>query len=203
MLMILVDLTSLMLIFSHQISIQGRESYLGDLVTPLLPPPPTPPPPPPPLLPNWHCVQTLGVIDNTSIDTAKLRSLMPVWITFIFIQSHRKMKIKNFCVHLLATWSINLDEIQYATTILDLLKLMLNLFCTSSIQGREFCWLDFMRCMFSIVMFQEPCKMIYFKLGIMLITTKLYSVIPVRITLMSTQRHRVTGNLELVQSFCW
>ena len=38
-------------------------------------------------------------------------------------------------------------------------------------------------------------------LGMMLDTTKLYSLIPARATLMFTQGHRVTENLELVQSF--
>ena len=42
-----------------------------------------------------------------------------------------------------------------------------------------------------------------FKFGMMLSTTNLYSLIPVWMTLMFTQGHRVTGKLELVQSFCW
>ena len=35
-----------------------------------------------------------------------------------------------------------------------LLKLMLNFVCTSSVQGKELCWCDCMKCMLSIVMWQ-------------------------------------------------
>ena len=51
-------------------------------------------------------------------------------------------------------------------------------------------------------MCQDTCEPICFKLGIMLNTTKHYSLIPVLMTLMFTQGHRITGKLELVQSFC-
>ena len=84
-----------------------------------------------------------------------------------------------------------------------LLKLMRKLFCTSNIQGRELCWHDFMTYMFNIVMYRDTCDPICFKLGMMLHTTKLYCLIPVWMTLMFSQGHRIIGKLELVQSFCY
>ena len=33
--------------------------------------------------------------------------------------------------------------------------------------------------------------------------TNLYTLIPVWMTLIFTQGHRITGRLELMQSFCW
>ena len=79
---------------------------------------------------------------------------------------------------------------------------MLNLFCTSSIQVGEVYWRDFMRYTFSVVLCQNTCKPICFKLGRILGTTKLYSLTPVWVTLMFIQGHRVRGKLALVQSFC-
>ena len=81
-----------------------------------------------------------------------------------------------------------------------LFKLMVHLFCTKNIQGRKLCWHDLMKYTFYIVMHQDTCVMICFKLGIMLNCTKLYSLILVWMTWMFAQGHRVTGSLELVQS---
>ena len=66
----------------------------------------------------------------------------------------------------------------------DLLKLVLNLFCTSNMQGRELCWHDFMKYVFNIVMCQDTWLLIWFKFGVMLNITKLYSLILVWMTLM-------------------
>ena len=77
---------------------------------------------------------------------------------------------------------------------------MLNLFCTSNIQGWEFCWHGFMKYMFHIVMCCDTCEPICFCLVMMLNTIKLYGLIPVWLTFMFTQGHRVTRRLELVQS---
>ena len=49
----------------------------------------------------------------------------------------------------------------------------------------------------------DTCKLICFKHGIVLNMTKLCILIPVWMTLIYTQGHRVTGKLELVQSFCY
>ena len=72
--------------------------------------------------------------------------------------------------------------------------------CTSNVQWRELCWQDFMKCMFNNVMNQNTCKAICFKLDVMLKTTNVFSLIPVWMTLIFTQVHRVMGKLELVQS---
>ena len=55
---------------------------------------------------------------------------------------------------------------------------------------------------FNIVMLQDACERICFKLGMMLNTSKLYSLSPVWMTLVFTQGHRITGKLERVQWFC-
>ena len=66
-----------------------------------------------------------------------------------------------------------------------LLKLMLSLFCRNNIQGRELCWHDFYAiCTFNIIMCQDTCEPVCFKLGVMLDTTQLYSLIPVWVTFM-------------------
>ena len=46
-------------------------------------------------------------------------------------------------------------------------------FFTSDIQDRELCGCDFMKYIFSIVMFQDAHELICFKHGMMLSTTKL------------------------------
>ena len=51
-------------------------------------------------------------------------------------------------------------------------------------------------------MCQDAWKSICFKLSMMLNTTTLYSMISVWMTLIFIHGHRVTGKLELVQSFC-
>ena len=76
-----------------------------------------------------------------------------------------------------------------------LLKLML-IFCPSNIQGRELCSSDFVKYMFNIVMCQDICEPICFKLGMMLNTIELYSLIPHWMTLMFTQGHREAGSLD-------
>ena len=58
------------------------------------------------------------------------------------------------------------------------------------------------RNMFSIIMCEDTWEAICFKVGMMLNTTKHYSLIPVGMILMFFQSHRVTGKLELVQWFC-
>ena len=59
-----------------------------------------------------------------------------------------------------------------------------------------------MKYRFNIAMCQDTSEPICFKLDLMLDTIKLFSLIPVSMTLMFTQGHRVAGKLELVQSFC-
>ena len=52
----------------------------------------------------------------------------------------------------------------------------------------------------NIAMFQDTCEPICSKLGMILNTTKLYSLIPVSMTLKFTEGHLATENLELMQS---
>ena len=86
-----------------------------------------------------------------------------------------------------------------------LLKLMLNLVCTSNIAGpgREICWCDFMKYLtWSCV--RTFVNILCVKLGMMLDTGTLYSLCPVWMTLtLFTQGHRLMGKIELLQSFCW
>ena len=82
------------------------------------------------------------------------------------------------------------------------LKLLLHLFCISTTQGRELCWRDFMTYTFGIVVCQDTCEPICFKLGVMLNTTEVCSLILVWIIVSFSQSHWVMGKLELEQSFC-
>ena len=54
---------------------------------------------------------------------------------------------------------------------------MLNLSCASDIQGRELYQCDFMKYAFDIVMCQDTFELLRFKLGKMLNTIKLYTLI--------------------------
>ena len=107
---------------------------------------------------------------------------------------------KKTLVSIFSQISVNFDEIQMTHSV-GLWKLMLNLFCTSVIQVREFCWRDFKKSAFNIVLCQDTCELICCNLGLMLNTAKLYSLIPVWMTLMFALDHRVTGKFKLVQSF--
>ena len=80
-----------------------------------------------------------------------------------------------------------------------LLKLARNLFHTNTIQWRGLCWHDYMKYIINIVLCQDTCKPICFKLGMMLDMTKLYSSVWVWMTSMFTQGHRKAGT---VQSLC-
>ena len=42
------------------------------------------------------------------IETTKLYGLISVWMTLIFIQGHREIKIVG--VHIIANWSVDFDE---------------------------------------------------------------------------------------------
>ena len=59
-----------------------------------------------------------------------------------------------------------------------------------------------MKHMFNIVMCQDTCEPICYKLGTMLNTIKVYCLIPVCMTVMITEGHMVAGKLEIAQSFC-
>ena len=63
-------------------------------------------------------------------------------------------------------------------------------------------WHDFMKYTFHIIMCQDACELIWLKLCLMLNTAKLCFLFVVWMILMFIQGHRVTGKLELVQSFC-
>ena len=84
------------------------------------------------------------------------------------------------------------------------IEYMLNLFWINNTQGRELCWHDFLTYVFDAIICQDTFEQICFVLGMMLSTIEVYSLIPVGMTMMFTQGHRVMvmGNLELVQSFC-
>ena len=58
-----------------------------------------------------------------------------------------------------------------------LLELLLNLFCTDDIQGRELDWRDFIKHTINIALSWDSCEPICFKFEMMLDTTSLYSLI--------------------------
>ena len=133
---------------------------------------------------------------NMVIVITRLYILMSVWITLTFTQGHQKLRRPFSCKfkHWFG-WNWVFPQ------PVGLLKLTLYLFCTSSIQGREPCWCDFMKCVINIFMCQDTCELICFKLCMRLYSTKLYNLFTVWITLMFTQGPRVTGKLEVVQLF--
>ena len=124
-------------------------------------------------------------------------------MTLTFIHGHSCMRNQKLLSIFLRNFAVDLDEIQSVARtcwLLTYLKLMLNLFVT--VQGRGHCWWDLMKDMINIVMCQDTCERIYFKLGLILDTAKLYSLILVWKTVMFTEGHRVRRKVELVQSFC-
>ena len=66
---------------------------------------------------------------------------------------------------------------------------MLDLLCTG-VKGKNSADVIFIKYMINIVKCQDTCESVCFKLGMMLDTTKLYSLIPVWMTLVFTQGHR-------------
>ena len=137
------------------------------------------------------------------IEVAKLYILISLWMALTFIQDHSCMRNKKTLV---SHFSQIGKPIWMKLSILPqpggLLKFMLDLVCISTVQGRELCWCNLMKYRFDFIMCQNACKQIYFIFGLMLSTPKLYSLIPVWMTLMFIQDHRISGKLELMQSFC-
>ena len=39
--------------------------------------------------------------------------LIPVWMTLTFIQGHSCITVRNFCVHFLRQFTVDLDEIEF------------------------------------------------------------------------------------------
>ena len=68
-------------------------------------------------------------------------------------------------------------------------------------KGENSADLIFMKYTFNISVCRETCEPTCFKLSMVLDTTELYSLIPVLMTLMFTQGHRVMGKLEIMQLF--
>ena len=143
----------------------------------------------------WH-LQTCKL--GMTIKTAQLYMLISVWMTVTFTQSTVTVvwDIKNsiFSEMSRSIW------LKFSMLLhpVGLLKLMLNLLCTSNIQGIKLCWRDFIKSMFNVVLCQDTGYQICFKLGMMQNTTEPLSLLPVWMTFLSTQGHRVTGNLELM-----
>ena len=121
------------------------------------------------------------------------------WPSFkvTFVWEIRKTLVFIFSQIFVSIWM----EFSMLTQPVGLLKLILNLFYTSNIQGRVLCRYDFMNYTFNINMFQDTCEPICFKVGVMLNSTKLCSLIQVWKTVMFTLCHRIMGKLEFMQSF--
>ena len=71
-------------------------------------------------------------------------------------QLYKKKKVAHFPANLSTDW----DKFSMLPQPVGLLKLMLNLFCTSNIQGRELCQHDFVKYTFNFVMCQDTCERI-------------------------------------------
>ena len=79
--------------------------------------------------------------------------------------------------------------------LVGLLKLLLNLFCAVNIQERELCLDDFITYTSYTGQCSDIYKLICYNLYMMLNTTKLFSLIPVWMTLTFTQDLRGMGKL--------
>ena len=117
-----------------------------------------------------------GNSGNNCCFTDNMKKLQKLWCPFFFffLFKYQFGWISVCCYNLLGCWS------------------SLN-FILHNVQGRELCWHDFMKYMFNIICQDTYEPIFFFKLGMMLDTAKLYSLIPVRMTLMFTQGHRVAG----------
>ena len=73
-----------------------------------------------------------------------------------------------------------------------LLKLMPNWFCIRNNRGRELCWHDFVKYTINSVVCWDTCEPVCLKLGVMLDSTKLFSLNDLDINVHS----RVTGSQE-------
>ena len=118
-------------------------------------------------------------------------------------------EIDNFGIPFPADLEIDLDEMECVATTCWFVEAHVCcccfccLFCFgSNIEGRKLCWCDFIKYALNIIMCPDTCEPICFKLGMMLNTTKRYSLIPVWMASIFTQDHSVMRKLELVQSWC-
>ena len=110
---------------------------------------------------------------------------------------------KRTCPFSPANLGIGLDEIQYVAATLWFVEAH---FFSAEELFKENCAEVIIRSiyyMFIIVMCKDTFEPIGFKLVMVLNSTELYSLIPVWTTLMFTHGHRVTGKIEVVQSFCY
>ena len=82
--------------------------------------------------------------------------------------------------------------------LVSLLKTMPNLYCTISIQWRKLNLRDFIKYTVNTGLQLDTCETICSKLDMMLITTKLYSMKPVWMTLTFTEGHTFTEKWELL-----
>ena len=173
MLLRLVDVMNFMLILSCLFSIQGREHYIYYFIKK-----------------NYFNISLYSDIyrpisfkHRTIIKTTKLYILMSCWDDLVFI-CHSCIRKQNlwcpFSHKYVNGYGWN------------------SVCCHNLLVCWSACCCDVMKCAVSIVICHDTCEPICFRLGVMLNSTKLYSLVPVRIT----QGHRVTGNVQLVQSFC-
>ena len=112
-------------------------------------------------------------------ETTKLYILISVYVTLTFIQGHSCMTNRKLRCSFLRKFAIHLDENQYVATNCMFAEPHARFSCTSNIQGRELCWRDYIKYTINIVLCRDTCEQICFKIGMMLVTTRLYSLVPV------------------------
>ena len=93
-------------------------------------------------------------------------------------------EVKHFCAYFLASFQLIWMKISSVSTF-GLLKLMLNVFGTINIQGRDLCLCNSVsiKYTFAICLYRDTCEPICFKLNMLLDMTTPYSLIPVWMTL--------------------
>ena len=128
--------------------------------------------------------------------------LVWVWMIFTFIQFHSCMRKKYpFFSQQLGSWCGRNSVCCHNLFVY--WSLYYFYFAQIIVKGEHSADMILWRIyMFNIIMCQDTCELICFKLGMMLNITKLYSFIPMWMTVMLTQGDRVLGKLELVKLFC-
>ena len=123
-------------------------------------------------------------------EITKLYILISVWMALTFIHGHSCMRfffLNPRTFHCRFQWSsvCCLNQLVCCSSLLDLP-------CTAIFKGENSAD-NFIKCTFNIVMCRDTYESICLKICVIQSTTKLYSLIPVWMTLMLTQGSRFTG----------
>ena len=107
------------------------------------------------------------------LNTTKLHSLIPVWMTLTIILGHSNIKNQNLCAHFVTSFSMNLYEIGMLPYV-GLFKFMLNLYAWSVLNGKNSTSVILESICLRFGWHLEAYELVCFKLSKILDMTKLY-----------------------------